>query len=41
MALCRKLEQELHRIAVGPNRMRARPTLAWQIFEEEGFDERK
>ncbi len=28
LAVCRELEQKLHRIAVGSNRMRACPTLA-------------
>src|SRR5260370_11310249 len=41
LAVCRELEQKLHRIAVGSNRMRACPTLAGQIFEEERFDARQ
>src|ERR1019366_352838 len=39
--LCGELEQELQRIPIGANRVQARSALAWQILDEEGFDERE
>ena len=41
IALSGEHKQELQRVPIGANRVRARATLAWQVLDEEGFNERK